>query len=190
MNRSGLAAAVFAVAAQWACAAAGIVVHSATTNGVEVRWFEEMVPMKDGTRLYTYGALPPEGETRGIVFARNPYKAEKPVDMPAHAYSQLGALARGYAYVYQHVRGTGMSEGAWTPYEDEREDGLAALESLRRLPHHGGELFLLGGIDKARVLNILRPHIFFDDQVGHFAHLDPNIPAVHIPFGVCNPEKP
>lgn len=52
------------------------------------------------------------------------------------------------------------------------------------------KLFLLGGIDKARVLNILRPHIFFDDQVGHFAHLDPDIPAVHIPFGVCNPETP
>ncbi|MBR2837511.1 MAG: CocE/NonD family hydrolase [Kiritimatiellae bacterium] len=163
MNRSGLAAAVFAVAAQWACAAAGIVVHSATTNGVEVRWFEEMVPMKDGTRLYTYGALPPEGETRGIVFARNPYKAEKPVDMPAHAYSQLGALARGYAYVYQHVRGTGMSEGAWTPYEDEREDGLAALEWLRRLPHYGGELFLLGGSYGSSV---------------HWSYLDTNPPDV------------
>ena len=57
-----------------------VAIHSATTNGVEVRWFEEMVPMKDGVRLYTYGALPPEGETRGIVFRRNPYVQEKPVD--------------------------------------------------------------------------------------------------------------
>ena len=54
-----------------------VAIHSATTNGVEVRWFEEMVPMKDGVRLYTYGALPPEGETRGIVFRRNPYVQEK-----------------------------------------------------------------------------------------------------------------
>ena len=127
------------------CAADAITIHTATTNGVEVRWFEEMVPMKDGTRLYTYGALPPEGETRGIVFRRTPYVQEKPVDMPAHALSQCKALARGYAYVVQHVRGTGMSEGAWIPYENEREDGLASLDWIRRLPHYGGEIFLSGG---------------------------------------------
>ena len=112
---------------------------------VEVRWFEEMVPMRDGTRLYTYGALPPDGETRGIVLMRSPYMEEKPVDMPVWAASQREALARGYAYVMQHVRGTGMSEGAWTPYEDEREDGLFMLDWLRRLPHYNGELFLDGG---------------------------------------------
>ena len=52
------------------------------------------------------------------------------------------------------------------------------------------ETHFLGGMDKGRILKTWRPHIFFDDQIGHFAHLDPNIPAVHIPFGVCNPEKP
>ena len=119
-------------------------VHSATTNGVEVRWFEEMVPMKDGTRLYTYGALPPEGETRGIVFARTPYAPVKPVDMLAYALAERKTLARGYAHVRQHSRGTGLSEGAWIPYESEREDGLATLEWLRRLPHYGGEIFLGG----------------------------------------------
>ena len=83
----------------------GIAIHSTTTNGVEVRWFEEMVPMKDGVRLYTYGAIPPAGETRGIVFRRNPYVQEKPVDMLAYALSQRDVLKRGYAYVEQHVRG-------------------------------------------------------------------------------------
>ena len=83
-----------------------VTAHSVTTNGVEVRWFEEMVPMKDGTRLYTYGVLPPEGEKRGIVLVRNPYVEEKPSNMPAYAYEHRGALARGYAYVHQHVRVT------------------------------------------------------------------------------------
>ena len=55
-----------------AATGAAISVRSVVTNGVEVRWFEEMVPMKDGVRLYTYGALPAEGETRGIVFRRDP----------------------------------------------------------------------------------------------------------------------
>ncbi len=140
-----------------------VAIHFATTNGVEVRWFAEMVPMKDGVRLYTYGALPPDGETRGIVFRRSPYVQEKSVDMPAYALSQRGTLKRGYAYVEQHVRGTGMSEGAWVPYENEREDGLAMLEWLRRLPHYGGEIFLSGGSYLSSV---------------HFSYMDTNPPDV------------
>ncbi len=47
------------------------------------------------------------------------------------------------------------------------------------------EAFFLGGIDKSRVLSILKPHMFFDDQLGHLDHLI-NVPAVHIPFGIAN----
>jgi len=47
------------------------------------------------------------------------------------------------------------------------------------------EVFFLGGIDKSRILDVMRPHIFFDDQLGHLSHLT-NTPAVHIPFGVTN----
>lgn len=47
------------------------------------------------------------------------------------------------------------------------------------------EAFFLGGIDKSRILNVMRPHIYFDDQMGHLDHLD-KIPAVHIPFGIVN----
>lgn len=50
------------------------------------------------------------------------------------------------------------------------------------------QVFFLGGIEKSRILNILKPHIFFDDQMTHLEHLD-NIPAVHIPFGVANREN-
>lgn len=45
--------------------------------------------------------------------------------------------------------------------------------------------FFLGGIDKRRVLDIMRPHIFFDDQMVHLENID-KIPAVHIPFGIAN----
>lgn len=47
------------------------------------------------------------------------------------------------------------------------------------------DAFFLGGIEKARILNILKPHIFFDDQMTHFEGIE-NVPAVHIPFGVAN----
>ena len=47
------------------------------------------------------------------------------------------------------------------------------------------QMFFLGGVDKSRILNIMRPHIFFDDQKVHLKNLN-NIPAVHIPFGIAN----
>lgn len=47
------------------------------------------------------------------------------------------------------------------------------------------DAFFLGGIDKSRILNIMKPHIFFDDQMTHLKHID-NVPAVHIPFGIAN----
>lgn len=48
------------------------------------------------------------------------------------------------------------------------------------------EAFFLGGIDKGRVLRIYKPHIFFDDQVGHIEGVARIVPSVHIPFGVTN----
>lgn len=48
------------------------------------------------------------------------------------------------------------------------------------------ETFFLGGMDKKRILNVLQPHIFFDDQMGHLKDSANIIPSVHIPFGVRN----
>lgn len=50
------------------------------------------------------------------------------------------------------------------------------------------EAFFLGGIEKSRVLEIMHPHMFFDDQLGHLSNLK-NIPSVHIPIGVANQNK-
>ncbi len=48
------------------------------------------------------------------------------------------------------------------------------------------ESFFLGGMEKARVLSILRPHMFFDDQRSHLQSPAGNLPMVHVPFGVAN----
>lgn len=47
------------------------------------------------------------------------------------------------------------------------------------------EVFFMGGVEKARLLNILKPHIFFDDQASHLENIK-DIAGVHIPFGVAN----
>lgn len=47
------------------------------------------------------------------------------------------------------------------------------------------ETFFLGGMEKARVLSVLKPHIFFDDQLSHLKTGN-GIPMVHVPFGIAN----
>jgi 5'-nucleotidase len=60
------------------------------------------------------------------------------------------------------------------------------INTLLSLNIEADELFLLGGIEKKLVLDVLQPHIFFDDQIGHLEPAAQNIPCVHIPFGVRN----
>jgi len=124
---------------------AAVAVQSVVTNGVESRWFEEMVPMADGARLYTYGVVPKSCRKCPIVISRTPYVAESPVDGRAFARQEERFLRRGYARIEQHVRGAGISEGKRVPYETERLDGLALLDYVRKLPWYNGEIFLAGG---------------------------------------------
>jgi len=48
------------------------------------------------------------------------------------------------------------------------------------------EAFFLGGVEKLKVLEVLDPHIFFDDQKLHLEATASVLPSVHIPFGVTN----
>lgn len=48
------------------------------------------------------------------------------------------------------------------------------------------DAFFLGGVEKARILQVLRPHIFFDDQMDHLRGAANDVPSVHVPFGVVN----
>lgn len=61
-----------------------------------------------------------------------------------------------------------------------------ALNSLKAWGVRVNDAFFLGGVEKARVLSILKPHIFFDDQLGHLTGAAAVAPSVHVPFGVTN----
>jgi len=62
-----------------------------------------------------------------------------------------------------------------------------ALKTLKSWGVMANDAFFLGGIEKSRVLGVLKPHIFFDDQSGHLKTASAVVPSVHIPFGVTNP---
>lgn len=61
-----------------------------------------------------------------------------------------------------------------------------ALNTLKSWGVMANDAFFLGGIEKGKVLAILRPHIFFDDQSSHLVSTSSVAPSVHIPFGVRN----
>lgn len=61
-----------------------------------------------------------------------------------------------------------------------------ALNTLKSWGVMANDAFFLGGIEKGKVLAVLKPHIFFDDQSGHLKSASAVAPSVHIPFGVTN----
>lgn len=61
-----------------------------------------------------------------------------------------------------------------------------AIRTLKSWGLRVNDAFFLGGWEKAAVLRILKPHIFFDDQMAHLAGTQTLVPSVHVPFGVKN----
>jgi 5'-nucleotidase len=54
------------------------------------------------------------------------------------------------------------------------------VNTLRAWGVRMDETFFLGGIEKAPVLAALRPHIFFDDQLGHLREAQRRVPSAHV----------
>lgn len=61
-----------------------------------------------------------------------------------------------------------------------------AVMSLKAWGVTVNDAFFLGGIDKGSITEILRPHIFFDDQQDHLRRTASSAASVHIPFGFGN----
>lgn len=60
------------------------------------------------------------------------------------------------------------------------------ITTLEKWGVNANEVFFLGGMEKLRILQILKPHIYFDDQKTHLDSSGQQIPMVHIPFGITN----
>ncbi|WEJ98103.1 MAG: CocE/NonD family hydrolase [Candidatus Sphingomonas phytovorans] len=130
-----------------------------TTNGTtkaatELRGL--MVAMRDGVRLATDVYLP-EGHVAGdrlpVLLERTPYDRQgtnhgdftvadpEPRSKPEIARTFAAA---GYAYVLQDCRGRYGSEGTFTKYLNEAEDGADTLAWLREQPWCDGRIGTLG----------------------------------------------
>ncbi|MDD5360652.1 MAG: 5'-nucleotidase [Ignavibacteria bacterium] len=61
-----------------------------------------------------------------------------------------------------------------------------AIKTLKSWGVTVDNMFLLGGIEKKRILEVLKPHLYLDDQIEQLNPEINNIPLVHIPFGIAN----
>ena len=61
-----------------------------------------------------------------------------------------------------------------------------AINTLKTWGVMTNDAFFLGGVNKSLILEVLKPHIFFDDQSGHLDMASTVVPSVHIPFGITN----
>lgn len=69
------------------------------------------------------------------------------------------------------------------------------IHTLRAWGVMVNEAFFLDGYEKPAILDVLKPHIFFDDQKRHLEGAAERVGCVHIPFGIRNrpaepPDKP
>ena len=103
---------------------------------IEKHW----VTMKDGKRLFTLVKKPKAEGRYPVILWRTPY------DTPENEGEALLKTDTGdYAVVQQQCRGTARSEGEFVPYVDERSDGLATLDWIRKQPFYNGEIYPQGG---------------------------------------------
>lgn len=65
-----------------------------------------------------------------------------------------------------------------------------AVRTLESWGVNVNDAFFLGGISKASILEVLRPHIFFDDQKAHLTLATAHAASVHVPFGIANAPLP
>ncbi|MGH3387849.1 MAG: CocE/NonD family hydrolase, partial [Actinomadura sp.] len=98
------------------------------------------IEMRDGTRLRADVYRPAEGGPFPVLLIRTPYgeqllRAGTPV---------VPAIDAGFAVVVQHCRGTGTSDGEFTPFEGEAEDGADTVAWCARQPWSSGDVGMLG----------------------------------------------
>ena len=124
----------------------------------------EMVPMRDGVKLYTVIWIPRGAHAAPIVLTRTPYDAAHRIGTPNASHlidalplSDRDFVSAGYIRVYQDVRGKYGSEGAYlmTPpplgsgYNnsgaDDTTDGWDTIDWLvKHVPESNGRVGMIG----------------------------------------------
>ena len=100
------------------------------------------IPMRDGVILYA-DVYRPVGEGRyPVLVSRTPYSTER---FPTAYDAAVYFAQRGYAYVFQDIRGRHESEGRWEPFFDDEKDGVDTVGWAAKQPWSTGKVAMQGG---------------------------------------------
>jgi hypothetical protein len=101
------------------------------------------VPMRDGTVLYADVYRPAGGGRHPVLLHRLPYGKHKPRYRSMYL-DFVRAVNRGYAVVFQDVRGRHTSEDEFYPYLNEPKDGFDTVEWCASQPWSDGNVGMFG----------------------------------------------
>ncbi len=150
------------------------------TSGYDYIKRVEMIPMRDGVKLYTVIMIPKGAHDAPILLTRTPYNAAKRVQRTADSPSMLDSLPQGdevfvqdgYIRVFQDVRGKYGSEGAYvmtrpprgplnTSKTDDTTDAWDTIDWLvKHIPESNGRVGMTGSSYEGWtvVMALLGPH--------------------------------
>ncbi len=102
--------------------------------------------MRDGAEMVTWVSLPGDGTGKyDVILIRNPYVEAPPEDTPFETEAEEDAFSQnGFAFVMQHCRGRGGSDGDFVPFYREKKDGLDAIAWVEK-QSWAGDIYLMGG---------------------------------------------
>lgn len=116
------------------------------TSRIRTR-FDERVLANDGNELSVDIYFPPAQGSYPVLFQRTPADNNRAgrvgiSDAPAERWKRLAA--QGYIVATGDVRGRGDSDGIFTPFINESEDGATTIAWLRNLDEANGKVGLFG----------------------------------------------
>ena len=134
------------------------------------------LPMRDGTLLRADIYRPARGGPFPALLIRTPYGEPAIRTAPV-----LPALDAGFAVVLQYCRGTGTSDGDFTPFEYEADDGVDCIEWCARQDwcdgrvgmwgsSYGGMVQLAAAVHAPAALRCLVPIVTPADYYGGLAY--------------------
>jgi putative CocE/NonD family hydrolase len=100
------------------------------------------VRMRDGVTLYADVYRPTGNGRHPVLLSITPYSTER---FPTAYDAAVYFAQRGYAYVFQDVRGRHESEGVWIPFVNDEKDAYDSVEWAAKQPWSDGKVAMQGG---------------------------------------------
>ena len=113
--------------------------EAAAPGAVDIRW-SVRIPLRDGIGLNATVYTPKEQRAPApCIFTLTPYIGDSYHDRAMYF------AAHGLPFLLVDVRGRGNSEGAFTPFSQEVNDGYDVVEWLAKQPYCNGKVSMWGG---------------------------------------------